>query len=133
MLSSSRRTKGHSRRDRSPFSSPRTGLLVSPLAARRGSLEERRRPAGDFNHGASIAPRVTIEEEGLDEDVEAEEEDEELDEDGDAETTPLLPIFSAAHLGIFLLPQFVLPLLTRFPDLLQTLYLFITSRIRYAC
>lgn len=104
MLSSSRRTIGRSRRDRSPFSSPRTGLLASPLGARRNSLEERRRPAGGFNHEASPAPRTAIEEEVLEENDEDDDEDEEEDEDGDAETTPLLPIFSAAHLGISLVP-----------------------------
>ena len=103
MLSNSGRSKGRSRRDRSPFSSPHAGLLVSPVAARRSSLEERRRPAGDFNHDVSFATRIAGEEDA-EEDDEAEEEDEEFDEDGDAETTPLLPIFSAAHLGILVLP-----------------------------
>ena len=106
MLSSSRKFRGRSRRDRSPFSSPRTGLLASPLGARRSSLEERRRPAGGFNHEGSFAPKIKIEEEGPEEEEEeeVEDEDEELDEDGDAETTPLLPIFSAAHLGRPVLP-----------------------------
>ena len=103
MLSNLRRSKGRSRRDRSPFSSPHTGLLASPVAARRSSLEERRRPAGDFNHDVSPGTRIAGEEDP-EEDDEVEEEDEELDEDGDGETTPLLPIFSAAHLGILILP-----------------------------
>lgn len=98
MLSSSNRRKARARRERSPFSSPHTGQLASPVAARRSSLEERRRPAGDFNHGVSPAPNITIEEGSAGED-DIKEEDEDLDEDGDAETTPLLPIFSAAHLG----------------------------------
>jgi len=104
MLSSWGRSKGRSRRNRSPYSSPRTGLPASPVATRRDPLEERRRPGRNFNHAASPAPVLTIEEEGPKEDDEVEDEEEEMDEDGDAETTPLLPIFSAAHLGIFDLP-----------------------------
>jgi len=106
MLSSWRRSKGRSRKDRSPYSSPRTGLPESPVAARRDPREERRRPARNFDYEASPAPVVTIEEEGPEEDDDVEDEDEEMDEDGDAETTPLLPIFSAAHLGIFGLPTY---------------------------
>ena len=90
--------KARQHRDRSPFSSPYTGRLSSPVAARRGSLEERRRPAGDF-HDVSPAPRIRIEERAIEEDDEG-DEDADLDEDGDAESSPLLPIFSAAHLGI---------------------------------
>ena len=97
MLPSSGQGKGW-HRDRSPFSSPYTGLVSSPIAARRGSVEERRRPAGDF-HDVSPAPRNRIDEDVIEEDDE-EEEDGDLDEDGDGETSPLLPIFSAAHLGI---------------------------------
>ena len=86
------------RGERSPFSSPYTALLSSPTAARRGSLEERRRPAANFNAHVSPAPDIKID----DEDEEELEEDGEgeVDEDGDGDTTPLLPIFSAAHLGI---------------------------------
>lgn len=92
--SSSGKGKAKPHRDRSPFSSPYTGLLSSPIAARRGSLEERRRPAGDFED-VSPAPRIRIEEEA----VEEGDEEDDADEDEDAETSPLLPIFSAAHLG----------------------------------
>jgi len=106
MFSSWRRSKGRSRRNRSPYSSPRTGLPASPVATRRGLLEERRRPSRNFNYAASPAPVLTIEEEGPEEDDEVEDEEEEMDEDGGAETTPLLPIFSAAHLGIFGLPAY---------------------------
>lgn len=103
MLPSSGHGKARQYRDRSPFSSPYTGQLSSPVAARRGSLEERRRPAADF-HDVSPAPRIRIEERAIEEEeeqVEEEEEEEDVDsdEDGDAETSPLLPIFSAAHLG----------------------------------
>ncbi|KAL9022470.1 MAG: hypothetical protein Q9185_000377 [Variospora sp. 1 TL-2023] len=98
---------GHGRRngERSPFSSPFSGLLATPVAARRSSLEERRRPAADFDRDLSPTPARRIEEE--DEDAEEEdddvahepaEEEEESDEDGAGETSPLLPIFSAAHL-----------------------------------
>jgi hypothetical protein len=105
MFCSWRRSKGRSRRNRSPYSSPRTGLPASPVATRRDPLEERRRPGRNCNYAASPAPVLTIEE-GPDEDDEVEDEEEEMDEDGDAETTPLLPIFSAAHLGIFGLPTY---------------------------
>lgn len=99
--------KGRHRKERSPFSSPYTGLLSSPVAARRNSLEERRRPAADFNQ--DVPPGVTGK---IDEEREEEEEedgqdpDDDLDEDGDEEMTPLLPIFSAAHLGSYSLLQY---------------------------
>ena len=99
MLSSlSRLAQGRHRHrgDRSPFSSPFSGLLSSPLAARRSSREERRRPAADFDQDASPAQHMKIDEEP-EEDGE-EEVEEELGEDD--EESPLLPIFSAAHLGI---------------------------------
>ena len=107
MLSSlSRITKRRhgGRSDRSPFSSPFSGLLSSPIAARRGSLEERRRPAADFDQDASSDHHIEVDEEPepdeeADEDAEEqEEEDEGIGEDN--EDSPLLPIFSAAHLGI---------------------------------
>ncbi len=109
MLSSfSRITKRRhgQRSDRSPFSSPFSGLLSSPIAARRGSLEERRRPAADFDEDASAAHHVKIDEEPEpdeeEEEGDAQEEEEEEDEGigEDNEDSPLLPIFSAAHLGI---------------------------------
>lgn len=91
---------------RSPFSSPFSGLHSTPLAARRSSLEERRRPAADFDHDLSPNTTSRIDEADDDDDEEDEEqlnehEDEGLDEDGAGETSPLLPIFSAAHLGEF--------------------------------
>jgi hypothetical protein len=109
MLSSlSRLRKGrHTHRsDRSPFSSPFSGLLSSPIAARRGSMEERRRPAADFDRDASSARHIKIDEEpeeeegDQEEDVEEEIEEEVEDVNEDDEDSPLLPIFSAAHLGI---------------------------------
>ena len=86
--------------ERSPFSSPFSGRLSTPVAARRSSLEERPRPAAGFNHEVSLAPASPIDEgdEAVDGDVNN-DEDEDEDEDGGGETSPLLPIFSAAHLG----------------------------------
>ncbi len=104
MLSSlSRLRKGRDghRRDRSPFSSPFSGLLSSPIAARRSSTEERRRPAADYDRDASSGRYIKIDEEP--EQEEDQEEDVEEGDDGvdeDDEESPLLPIFSAAHLGI---------------------------------
>ncbi|CAL8578449.1 hypothetical protein XPA_004234 [Xanthoria parietina] len=83
--------------ERSPFSSPYSGRLSTPIAARRSSLEERRRPAAYFDRELSPGPATPIDEE--DEDVN-EDGNEEVDddEDGGGESSPLLPIFSAAHL-----------------------------------
>lgn len=84
--------------ERSPFSSPFSGRLSTPVAARRSSLEERRRPAAYFDRDLSPGPATPVDEE--DEDVN-EDDNEEVDddEDGGGESSPLLPIFSAAHLG----------------------------------
>lgn len=86
--------------DKSPLSSPYSGLQANPVAARRSSLVERRRPAGDFDHDISpgLANRIDEEDEE-DEEAVFERQDEDEDEDGVEETSPLLPIFSAAHLG----------------------------------
>ncbi|CAO1601410.1 hypothetical protein XANCAGTX0491_005073 [Xanthoria calcicola] len=83
--------------ERSPFSSPFSGRLSTPVAARRSSLEERRRPAAYFDRDLSPGPATPVDEE--DEDVN-EDDNEEVDddEDGGGESSPLLPIFSAAHL-----------------------------------
>ncbi|KAL9005818.1 MAG: hypothetical protein Q9188_001436 [Gyalolechia gomerana] len=105
MLSSLSRFGGKDRHhgDRSPFSSPYSGVNSTPIAARRTSLEGRRRPAADFDRDLSPAPASRIDEEDEDgeeiveHDEEVEEEDEDH-EDGAEETSPLLPIFSAAHL-----------------------------------
>ena len=97
---SSRRGSGRPRGERSPFSSPHTALLSSPIAARRGALEERRRPAANFNADASPAPDIRIDEEEDEDEPEEEEDEGGFDEDGQGDTTPLLPLFSAAHLGL---------------------------------
>ncbi|KAI9797136.1 MAG: hypothetical protein M1833_005651 [Piccolia ochrophora] len=91
MLASLLRPKKGRRPDRSPFSSPFAGDASSPLFARRHSVEERRRPAARYNDGDSTDDEPDPEVH----DVTFEED--EPEEDGD-ETTPLLPIFSAAHL-----------------------------------
>ncbi|KAL8712960.1 MAG: hypothetical protein Q9220_002819 [cf. Caloplaca sp. 1 TL-2023] len=107
MLSSLSQFVGRNRQhgERSPFSSPYSGVQSSPVAARRSSLEERRRPAADFDRDLSLGPASPIEEEDEDfdqldneDDEQEEDEDEDEDEDGAGETSPLLPIFSAAHL-----------------------------------
>ncbi|KAL9107413.1 MAG: hypothetical protein Q9227_007697 [Pyrenula ochraceoflavens] len=96
LLHPSRALRESRQRDRSPFSSPFTAGS-SPVATRRGEATERRRPAAYFD--------TAEESNGEDfedyEDEEEEEEDqfeEEDDEDGVGDSTPLLPIFSAAHL-----------------------------------
>lgn len=97
---SSRENKQQRGRESSPFSSPNSNLHASPIAARRGSLEERRRPAANFHHGISPGPEDRIDEEDQeDEDGMEEDQEEELEEDEAGELSPLLPIFSAAHLG----------------------------------
>ena len=90
-------------RERSIFSSPDSNIQASPIAARRSSIEERRRPAANFDHGISPGPRDRIEEEDQEEDEgdgEGEGFYEDIGEDEAGELSPLLPIFSAAHLGI---------------------------------
>lgn len=109
----SSRSKGSKDKRPSPFSSPYSNIQASPIAARRSSVEERRRPAAKFNHLISPAAEDRIEEEDHDDEEgeepdEDENEDEDGDEDGDGdineddagEISPLLPIFSAAHLGM---------------------------------
>ncbi|KAL8690508.1 MAG: hypothetical protein Q9224_004392 [Gallowayella concinna] len=102
MLSSLSRLAGKDRQhgERSPFSSPYSGKLATPVAARPSSLEERRRPAADFNQDFSPSPASPIDEEDEDEgqDVNGDDDEADDDEDGAGETSPLLPIFSAAHL-----------------------------------
>ncbi|CAD6580786.1 MAG: hypothetical protein ASARMPREDX12_000265 [Alectoria sarmentosa] len=100
MLSnSSRLTKAQRARQSSPFSSPNSNLHASPIAVRRGSLEERRRPAANFNFPISPALADRADEEDQDQnDGEEEDQEEEIDEDEPGELSPLLPIFSAAQL-----------------------------------
>ena len=87
---------GQERRERSPPSSPYSNLP----AARRSSLEERRRPAAKFDHGLSPGPTDQIDEVSEEEGDEDEDngQDEDEDEDDAGEQSPLLPIFSAEHL-----------------------------------
>lgn len=101
------RSRALGRKERSPFSSPYSNLLASPIAARRSSLEERRRPAARFEDGTSpgAPPTETVPEEdedvddGPDEEVIRDQDEDDEDNEHD-ELSPLLPIFSAAHLGI---------------------------------
>ena len=86
--------------DRSPFSSPYSGLRSSPVATRRPPAEERRRAGADFDNDDATNRQDDIDEE--DEDHVDQEDEADEDEDGHGETTPLLPIFSAVHLGVLL-------------------------------
>ena len=83
------------RADRSPFSSPYAGGASSSplLGPTHGELEDHRRPAADYRDERPEEHDVTGES-----DVDAEEDEDEADEDGGL-GSPLLPIFSAAHLG----------------------------------
>lgn len=96
-----RLVKGERRRDSSSFSSPYSNLHASPIAARRSSVEERRRPAARYNPGISPDPTERTGQEGS-QDAEVEDEDEQeesISDDAHGELSPLLPIFSAEHLG----------------------------------
>jgi hypothetical protein len=99
MFLGSKRSKGPLGRERSPFSSPNSNLHASPIAARRSSLEERRRPAAKYEHGTLPGPTDRIEEEYHEEDDDEEEDPDDIGEDEAGELSPLLPIFSAAQLG----------------------------------
>jgi hypothetical protein len=101
-------TRTPRRNDRSPFSSPFT-TTNSPIASRRTIANNRQSPAADFgssndpNNNGDSSEAVEDDEEGEedgvgDEDEEGDEEDEQEGEDGVGSTSPLLPIFSAAHL-----------------------------------
>lgn len=96
--------KARNHRDQSPFSSPYSNLLSSPVNARRSSAEERRRPAAKFSlqisPGSHRQTEMASDEE--EEEHEEHEEEEEQNDEGDddaGELSPLLPIFSAEHLG----------------------------------
>lgn len=91
----------HDRKEKSPFSSPYTAFLPSPVAVRRTSLEERRRPAADFDQDVLPGFGGKANDEPDEEHNIGGEQDEDIDEDGEEES-PLLPIFSAAHLGLLL-------------------------------
>ena len=68
------------------------------MAARRTSVEERRRVAADFDNEDSFEEDEDPEGDDPGQD-EADGEDDLNDEDGHGETSPLLPIFEAALLG----------------------------------
>lgn len=103
MLSSLLRPKKSRQRvaEHSPFSSPYPEpSLSSPTVARRD--RQVRHATADWTETEADDDELTEDERdeqdgGEDEDEEEEDEDDD-DEDGD-EDTPLLPIFSAAHLG----------------------------------
>ena len=102
IFGTSKQHKQANRDHRSPFSSPYT-TITSTLGARRSEPNERRRIAADFDaqdldDGEDAAEDDRLLEE--EEDTEEEQEEEEVEgEDEDGDNTPLLPIFSAAHLG----------------------------------
>jgi hypothetical protein len=98
MLASLLRPKKHRRRveEHSPFSSHYADQS-SPILARHQRLEARHATA-DFTE-TELEDENTEDEEDEEDEHGEEEEIEEEDEDGD-EDTPLLPIFSAAHLGM---------------------------------
>ena len=111
MLSSLLRPKKDPRRRAlSPLASPYYGVVPSPISTRRNIAAERRRVAADFD--TTVSSEVDDEYGGLDgtkdngdeEAGEEEEDEDELQEDEDEheETSPLLPIFEAAHLGKYL-------------------------------
>lgn len=117
-----RAPKNRRRRDRSPFSSTYTPTTVSPEIARTIN-RHRRRHSPSPHDGTSGADEAETEED-LDEEEVEDDEDEvdeddagDEDEDGLDDTTPLLPIFSAAHLDA--IPVF---------DLTHAIRLLVTSR-----
>ena len=98
----------------SPFPSPRTALLSSSIAARRRGVEGSQPPASDLDHDPTPGTNGKLDQDRQDrrggqqqewegDDIPEEGPDEDMDgdmnEDGDDDVTPLLPIFSAAHLG----------------------------------
>ena len=105
MLSSFLRPKrGRRHANHSPFSSPYDDRRDSPASARTPSRNARRRPARDYDgseHSHEDEREHDDNEEAVEDgdDHDEEDEDDEDDEDGLGESTPLLPIFSAEHLG----------------------------------
>ena len=103
-------TRTSHQRDRSPFSSPFTAT-ASPVALRRSRANERRRPGAGYNAADDLNNNENSSENAVEDEDEDEQEEEDGgedadededsnadDEDGAGESTPLLPIFSAAHL-----------------------------------
>lgn len=74
-------------------------LKERSISARRSSFEECRRPLLDF--GQEVSPSVDGKTGREEEQGDQEDLGEEIDEDGGEELEPLLPIFSAAHLGTY--------------------------------
>lgn len=74
-------------------------LKERSISARRSSFEERRRPLSDF--GQEVLQRSDGKMGPEEDHGEQEDLGEEIDEDGDEEMEPLLPVFSAAHLGTY--------------------------------
>ncbi|KKY27003.1 putative cation channel family [Phaeomoniella chlamydospora] len=109
LFNTSRSRRKRRNRARSPFSSPYT-TITSPIAARRTQINERRRIARDYDASnydedededdlREIDRLLDLDEESDEDEHNDEEEDvEDEDEDGNGDVTPLLPIFSAAHL-----------------------------------
>ncbi|OAG44794.1 hypothetical protein AYO21_00755 [Fonsecaea monophora] len=123
-FSLTRALRGQRRRERSPFSSTYTRTTQSPEASRRPTRRSWGRPSlhdrvpfSQEDHDQDIDDEGDGSEDDEDEEQEEEEEvttqegedvgnDDEDDEDGPDDTTPLLPIFSAARLDA--IPVFAL-------------------------
>jgi hypothetical protein len=105
MLSSLLRPKRNRQRvqEHSPFSSPYVDQS-SPIVARRERIAARHASA-DFTATEGEEDEIT-EDEDIEEGGEDEEAVEDDNEDGE-EDTPLLPIFSAAHLGLSCCPWLI--------------------------
>ena len=100
----SRRPKASRAHQQSPFSSPYSNIQASPIAARRSSIDERRRTAAKFDLPLSpVNTNRMDEEEQEDDEGENDDQDQYSDSDDAGELSPLLPIFSAAQLGIYVM------------------------------
>jgi hypothetical protein len=101
MLASLLRPKARRQQiDQTPFSfsSPLAPSDSSPwyrAARRRGAQRARRAGDSEYEH----APELQEIDEDMDQDWVGEEDEEDHEDDGPLESTPLLPIFSASHLG----------------------------------
>lgn len=92
LLRPSRRAKGQTH-ERSPFASS------SPVATRRDRRNERSPLIRRNRHTATTYAETSGDEEHHSDSTHEDEEQPNDDEDGVRDETPLLPIFSAAHLG----------------------------------
>lgn len=101
MLASLLRPKARRQQiDQTPFtfSSPLAPSDSSPwyrAARRRGAQRARRTGDSEDEH----APELDEIDEDMDHDWVGDEDEEDREDDGPLESTPLLPIFSASHLG----------------------------------